>query len=92
MKSAPVDNVEMLSAGIERLRAEAAAHRDEIARLEKAKQTPKVDGDLLRAQQALQLAMVHEAVLSEEMEVLDIACFTYAVLSVRRRAADGHAN
>lgn len=66
-----------LAAGIARLRDESERHREAIASLEKAqdkaREVEKVRRGLLRAQQALQLAMVQEAVLIEEMEVLDVS-------------------
>lgn len=69
-----------LASGISKLRAEADSHREEIAKLERALETAKVRKALLRAQQALQLATVQEAVLIEEMEVLDIAFLAHVSL------------
>lgn len=69
-----------LAAGIAKLRAESDRHRKEIERLERARETAKLRRELLLAQQALQLATVQEAVLLEEMEVLDIAFFAHVAL------------
>lgn len=71
-------NIEMLSAGIDRLRSEADGHRAEIDR--QTKLGPQAARNLLRSQQALQLATVQQAVLTEEREVIDIACFAHAAL------------
>ncbi len=62
-----------LAAQIAQLHAEAEKYRKDIAKLERKRETEKVKGQLLRAQQALLLASVHEAVLIEEMEMNDLA-------------------
>jgi len=74
-----------LAQGIAKARAEAQTYRAEIGRLEKAqikRQTAKLQSQLLRAQQAHQLACVQEAVFLEEMEVMDIAYVASAVLRI----------
>lgn len=74
-----------LAQGIAKARAEALTYRAEIERLEQAqikRQTAKLQRELLRAQQALTLATVQEAVFLEEMEVMDIAYVASAVLRI----------
>lgn len=73
-----------LARGIAKARDEARAYRKEIERLEAAqvkRQTAKLQRELLRAQQALQLVTVQEAVFLEEMEVVDVAFVASAVIS-----------
>lgn len=72
-----------LAAGIARFRAEAEISRKAIAKLEatqRKRQTAALRKQLLHAQQALQLATVQEAVLMEEMEVIDVAYFAHLTL------------
>lgn len=74
-----------LAAAIATARADAEASRQAIARLEeraRLRQTEQARSELLRAEQALQLAVVQEAVFLEELEVLDVAFFAAAALRV----------
>lgn len=83
--SAYADKLIKLSAGIARFRADAEVSRKTIARLEREqrkRQTAALRKKLLHAQQALTLATVQEAVLMEEMEVLDIAFFAHTALRI----------
>lgn len=72
-------------AAISAARADAEASRQAIAAIE-AEMTRReaewLRGNLLRAQQALQLALVQEAVMLEEMEVLDVAFVATVALGV----------
>lgn len=74
-----------LAAAIARFRAESEAARKSIAVIEAAqmkRETAKLRGELIRAQQALQLAQVQEAVMLEEMEMLDVAFVASVALGV----------
>lgn len=73
-----------LTAALAKATADAEASRQAIARLEeraRLRQTEKAQRELLIAQQALALAQVREAVLREEMEVLDIAFLAAVTIS-----------
>lgn len=71
-----------LARSLLKTRGEIEALRAVIAELE-AEQTAKAQADLLRKQQAMQLAAIREAVILEQIEVIDVAYVATAVLTLQ---------
>jgi hypothetical protein len=71
-----------LARALTKATAEQEALRAEIEAL-RAKETARAQAQLLRKQQALQLAAVREALIREQIEVIDVAYVAAAVLTLQ---------
>jgi len=72
----------LLAKSIARLEREAAASEAAIEALLAKRQTEKIEREIMLQRQALLLAQVQRAVFLEEMEVIDIAYITLAVMTL----------
>lgn len=71
-----------LARTLQRLASERQGLQDRIATLEAAK-TVRAEKQLLKQRQALQMAAIQEAIVLEQMEVLDVAFVAAAVLTLQ---------